>query len=71
MAKYWYCVKHHRVEPPDGCPPIDRLGPFATEEEAEHALQKAQERNEDVGQRPELERRARLVRPVQAPYAAE
>lgn len=46
MAKYWYCVKHHRVEHDDVCPPIDRLGPFATEDEANHALQKAQERNE-------------------------
>ena len=46
MAKYWYCVKHHRVEQADVCPPIDRLGPFTTEEEATHALQKAQERNE-------------------------
>lgn len=45
MAKFWYCVKHHRVEPPDGCPPIDRLGPYATEEEASHALDKAAERN--------------------------
>ena len=46
MAKYWYCVKHHAVEGSDGCAPIDRLGPFATEEEAAQALQKAQERNE-------------------------
>src|SRR4051794_9634688 len=35
MAKYWSCVKPPRVGPPDVCPPIDRLGPFATEEEAE------------------------------------
>jgi len=47
MASYWYCVKHHRVEQGEGiCPPIDRLGPFPTEAEAEKALQKAQERNE-------------------------
>jgi hypothetical protein len=47
MAKYWYCVKHRAVEGPDGCPPIDRLGPFATEEEASRALEKAQERNDE------------------------
>ena len=31
MDKYWFCVKHHAVEGPDGCPPIDRLGPYDTE----------------------------------------
>jgi hypothetical protein len=46
MAKYWYCLKHHAVEPPEGCAYADRLGPYATEEEAEHALEKVQERNE-------------------------
>ena len=47
MSKFWYCVKHHRVEDPDGCAPIDRLGPFDTREEAEHALEKAEQRNEE------------------------
>jgi hypothetical protein len=48
MTDYWYCVKHHRVEHgADMCPPIDRLGPYATSEEAEHALEKAEQRNED------------------------
>jgi hypothetical protein len=46
MARYWYCVKHHAVEGPDGGPPIDRLGPYETEAEAERALEKAQERND-------------------------
>jgi hypothetical protein len=47
MSGYWFCVKHHRVEQgPDLCPPIDRLGPYDTHEEAEHALEKAQERND-------------------------
>ena len=58
MAKYWYCVKHHRVEQgEDGCPPIDRLGPYATAEEAEHALEKAEERNQEWDNDPALERR--------------
>jgi hypothetical protein len=47
MATYWYCVKHHAVEGPDGCPPIDRLGPYDTEAEAARALEKAKERNEE------------------------
>ena len=42
---YWFCVKHHRVEGADGCAPIDRLGPYPTEDEAAHALEKAEERN--------------------------
>lgn len=48
MSDYWYCVKHQRVETSENmCPPIDRLGPYATEAEAQHALEKAEERNED------------------------
>ena len=47
MDKFWYCVKHHAVEGPDGCGPIDRLGPFDTEEEASHALEKAEQRNQE------------------------
>lgn len=48
MGDFWFCVKHHRVEQgEDMCPPIDRLGPFATREEAEGALDKAVERNQD------------------------
>ncbi|MCW2757971.1 MAG: hypothetical protein JWO46_1717 [Nocardioidaceae bacterium] len=45
MSDYWYCVKHHAVESADGCPPIDRLGPYATQAEAEKALEKVAERN--------------------------
>ncbi|KHL11999.1 UNVERIFIED_CONTAM: hypothetical protein LK11_38335 [Mumia flava] len=43
---YYYCVKHHQVEGADGCKAIDRLGPYDTREEAERALEIAQERNE-------------------------
>lgn len=45
MSRYWYCVKHHRVEDADGCPPIDRLGPYDSREAAEAALATAEERN--------------------------
>ena len=45
---YWFCVKHKRVEQgEDMCPPIDRLGPYASQAEAERALEKAAERNEE------------------------
>ena len=47
-SEFWFCVKHHtRREGDDGCPPIDRLGPYATREEAARALDKVEERNEE------------------------
>ena len=41
---YWFCLTHHEVEPQDGCPYKDRLGPYETEAEAAKALEKAAER---------------------------
>jgi len=35
---WWYCLTHQNVEQGPGCPGKDRLGPYATREEAEHAL---------------------------------
>ena len=47
MSEQWfYCLKHHAVEPESGCKASDRLGPYASEAEAAHALEKVQERNE-------------------------
>lgn len=47
-GRYWYCVKHKAVESgEDMCAPIDRLGPFDTPEEASHALEKAEQRNQE------------------------
>lgn len=43
---YWWCLKHKRVEPYDGCANITRLGPFTTEQEAGRALDTVRERNE-------------------------
>lgn len=46
-AEQWfYCLKHHTVEGVLGCRAKDRLGPYPTREEAEHALEKVKERNE-------------------------
>ncbi|MCM0619449.1 hypothetical protein [Nocardioides bruguierae] len=46
--EYWFCVKHRRVETPeDMCPARHRLGPYSTRAEAEHALERAEERNEE------------------------
>jgi len=47
MAERWYfCLRHQRVEPEAGCAHRDRLGPFDSRAEAEHALDRARERNE-------------------------
>ncbi len=45
--QYYFCVKHHTVEGADGCPAIDRLGPYSSRDEAAHALEKVQQRNEE------------------------
>lgn len=44
--RWYFCLKHHAVEPPRGCPGADRLGPYASREEAERALEIVAERNE-------------------------
>jgi hypothetical protein len=44
--EFWYCLKHHTVEPQEGCKAADRLGPYASREEASRALEKVQQRNE-------------------------
>ena len=43
---WYYCLVHQRVEPELGCPNAERLGPYETEADAEHALERAHERNE-------------------------
>jgi hypothetical protein len=44
--EYWFCLTHHTVEGRDGCKNADRLGPYASADEASRALDKVQERNE-------------------------
>lgn len=44
--RWWYCVRHRRVEPEDGCPGKDRLGPYSTPEEAARALETVHRRND-------------------------
>ncbi|MDF2746353.1 MAG: hypothetical protein K0S98_637 [Propionibacteriaceae bacterium] len=44
--QYWFCLNHHQVEPQEGCPYQDRLGPYPSYAEAERALEKVKERNE-------------------------
>lgn len=46
-TKYWFCLKHHEVEGQEGCSYADRLGPYASHEEAERALEKVEQRNQE------------------------
>ena len=46
--QFWFNVKLHRVETEEDLSPSkDRLGPYATSEEASRALDKVEERNEE------------------------
>ncbi|WP_037058200.1 hypothetical protein [Pseudonocardia asaccharolytica] len=44
--KWYYCLKHHTVEPQQGCRAEDRLGPYPDRETAARALEIARERTE-------------------------
>jgi len=45
--KWYYCLKHQTVEQGQGCAGTERLGPYATREEAEKAIGTAAERTEE------------------------
>jgi hypothetical protein len=46
--RWWYCLKHHRVEDDStDCAGKDLLGPYPTREEAARALETVQRRNEE------------------------
>jgi hypothetical protein len=46
-GEFWYCLDHKGVEDAESaCKAVDRLGPYRTRGEAEHALEKVAERNE-------------------------
>jgi hypothetical protein len=45
---YWWCTDHNAVERDGGCRAEVRLGPYATQDAAEHALQSVKERNEKL-----------------------
>ncbi|MET8055029.1 MULTISPECIES: hypothetical protein [unclassified Streptosporangium] len=45
--QWWFCLKHMAVEPDEGCPNKDRMGPYPTREAAANALKTAADRNED------------------------
>jgi hypothetical protein len=43
---WYFCLTHLRIEHGAACANAERLGPYATREDAERALQTAAERNE-------------------------
>ena len=45
--RWWFCLKHSRVEHGPGCPDKDRLCPYPTRAAAEHALETVRQRNEE------------------------
>lgn len=45
---YWWCLRHHRVETDANmCPAGRQLGPFPSAAEAQHALDRVRERNDE------------------------
>jgi hypothetical protein len=44
-GEWYYCLEHRKVEEGPECPATDRVGPYPTRDEAEHALQRVAERN--------------------------
>ncbi|SEC60763.1 hypothetical protein SAMN05428945_3364 [Streptomyces sp. 2224.1] len=44
-GEWFYCLEHRTVEEGPQCRAADRLGPYPTREEAEHAMETARERN--------------------------
>lgn len=47
QGEFYYCLEHKTVEPFEGCRSADRLGPYASREEASAALDKVADRNEE------------------------
>ena len=45
--RWWFCLKHMTVEPDNGCPGKDRLGPYPSKDAAAHALETAKRRNQE------------------------
>ncbi|WBB59761.1 hypothetical protein O7599_30095 [Streptomyces sp. WMMC500] len=46
-GEWYYCLEHGRVEEGPQCRALNRLGPYATPEEAGRAIETAEARNEE------------------------
>ena len=45
-GEWYWCLKHSRVEPREGCRSADRMGPYPSVEAAQQWRETLQERNE-------------------------
>ncbi|CAN5276057.1 hypothetical protein BH20ACT9_BH20ACT9_16070 [soil metagenome] len=45
-GRWYWCLRHRRVEPRQGCPERDRLGPYESQEEAARWHERVEDRNE-------------------------
>ncbi|GAA0434731.1 hypothetical protein [Streptomyces luteireticuli] len=45
-GEWYYCLEHRAVEEGPQCRAADRMGPYATREEAARAMETARERDE-------------------------
>jgi hypothetical protein len=46
-GEWYYCLKHKTAEEGLQCPAKQRMGPYQSREEAEHAMEIVAERNEE------------------------
>lgn len=46
-GQWYWCLRHERVEPEDGCANADRLGPYPTKEAAANWRETTSRRNEE------------------------
>lgn len=44
--QWWFCLRHQKVEQGTGCANSERMGPYATSQDAEASLRLAAERTE-------------------------
>ena len=51
MSAWWWCLNHGDVEDDAGCAHTDRLGPYASREDAGRALETARRRTEEHDER--------------------
>ncbi len=45
-GQWYWCLRHRRVEPRQGCPERDRLGPYESQEEAARWHERVEDRND-------------------------
>ncbi|WP_065247768.1 hypothetical protein [Dermabacter vaginalis] len=50
VSEFYYNTKTKQIEEGSQSPAIELMGPYATREEAQHALEHAEERNEEWDQ---------------------